>query len=126
MKNVLLIDDSEPILESLSEYLGLYLRDCTIRTAENGRQALEIIRSVPINVILTDLEMPHMNGFELAAYAKRHYPEIHVLVMTGRHCPETENRVRAIGAAQYIIKPFDVDIVTNLIAAHLESGYAVS
>jgi DNA-binding NtrC family response regulator len=126
MKNVLLIDDSEPILDSLSEYLGLYLRDCTIRTAENGRKAVELLRSLPIDVILTDLEMPLMNGFELAAYAKRHYPAIPVLIMTGRHSPETEITARALGAVQYITKPFDVDDVTNLIAAHLDSEHLAS
>ncbi len=126
MKNILLIDDSKPILDSLSAYLGFFLQNCTIRTADNGRAALEIMRSVPIDVILTDLEMPFMNGFELVAYAKMHYPEIPVLVMTGRHSPETEKRAMSIGASRYIVKPFDVDAVKNLIATQLEPGPLVS
>jgi DNA-binding NtrC family response regulator len=120
MKNILLIDDSKPILESLSEYLSYFLENCTVRTADNGRTAVEIMRSVPIDVILTDLEMPFMNGFELVAYTKRHYPAIPVLVMTGRHSPETEKRAMSIGASRYIVKPFDVDVIKNLIATQLK------
>ncbi len=126
MKNILLIDDSKPVLESLSAYLTHFLRDCTIRTADNGWTAVEIMRSVPIDVILTDLEMPFMNGFELVAYTKRHYPAIPVLVMTGRHSPETEKRAMSMGASRYIVKPFDVDAIKNLIATQLKSGSRVS
>ena len=121
MKNLLLIDDNKPVLESLSAYLSFFLRDCTVRTAENGMTALDIMRSEPIDVILTDLEMPVMDGFELVAYAKTHYPTIPVLVMTGRHCQETEHRAKSIGASEYIVKPFDADAVRNLIAARLEA-----
>jgi DNA-binding NtrC family response regulator len=120
MKNILLIDDNKPILDSLSAYLSYFLRNCTIRTADNGRTAVEIMRSVPIDVILTDLEMPFMNGFELVAYTKTHYPAIPVLVMTGRHSPEAEKRAMSIGASRYIVKPFDVDVIKNLIETHIE------
>jgi DNA-binding NtrC family response regulator len=126
VKNILLIDDSKPILDSLSSYLGFFLQNCTIRTADNGRTAVEIIRSVPIDVILTDLEMPFMNGFELVAYTKMHYPAIPVLVMTGRHSPETEKRAMSIGASRYIVKPFDVDVIKNLIATQLDPGSPAS
>lgn len=122
MKNVLLIDDNKPVLESLSAYLSFFLRDCMVRTAENGRKAMDIMRSEAIDVILTDLEMPVMDGFELVAYAKVHYPAIPVLVMTGRHCPETENRAKSIGASEYIVKPFDADSIRNMITARLEAG----
>ncbi len=120
MKNVLIIDDYRPVLDSLSAYLGFILQNCTIRTAENGRKAVEILRSVPIDVILTDLEMPVMDGFELMEYTKTHHPAIPVLVMTGSHSPDGEKRAKALGAAQYIVKPFDVDAITNLIADQLE------
>jgi len=122
MKNILLIDDNKPILDSLSAYLTHFLGNCTIRTADNGRTAVEIMRSVPIDVILTDLEMPFMNGFELVAYTKKHYPAIPVLVMTGCHSPETEKRALLVGASRYIVKPFDVDAIKNLIATQLEPG----
>ncbi len=120
MKNILLIDDSKPVLDSLSAYLSYFLRNCTIRTADNGRTAVEIMRSVPIDVILTDLEMPFMNGFELVAYTKTHYPAIPVLVMTGRHSAELEKKAMSIGASRYIVKPFDVDVIKNLIETHIE------
>ena len=87
---------------------------------------MEIMRSVPIDVILTDLEMPYMNGFELVAYAKTHYPEIPVLVMTGHHSPETEKKAMSIGASRYIVKPFDVDVIKTLIATQLEPSSLAS
>jgi DNA-binding NtrC family response regulator len=126
MKNILLIDDSKPILDSLSAYLGYFLEYCTIWTAENGRQAVEILRSVPIDVILTDLEMPFMNGFELMAYTKAHYPTIPVLIMTGLPSPETEKRAMSMGASRYIVKPFDTGVIKNLIETQLGAGTFVS
>ncbi len=122
MKNTLVIDDYKPVLESLSAYLGLFLQDCTVLVAANGRAATDIMKSTPIDVILTDLEMPEMDGFELMRYTKKHYPSVPVLVMTGCHSQEAETRARMNGAAQYIVKPFDVDTVTNMIAAQLKPG----
>ena len=126
MKNILLIDDCKPVLDSLAAYLGYFLGDCTIRTAENGRKAVEILRSMPIDVILTDLEMPFMNGFELVAFTKTHYPAIPVLVMTGRHSPEAEKRAMSLGASRYIVKPFDVTVIKSLIEDQLEPATLAS
>ncbi len=122
MKHILVIDDYKPVLESLSAYLGLFLQDCTVWAAESGTAAKEIIESTPIDVILTDLEMPGIDGYELMAYAKTHYPSIPILVMTGSHSLESETRARDGGAAQYIVKPFDVDAVTHLVAAQLKEN----
>ena len=126
MKNILLIDYCKPVLDSLAAYLGYFLGDCTIRTAENGRKAVEILRSMPIDVILTDLEMPFMNGFELVAFTKTHYPAIPVLVMTGRHSPEAEKRAMSLGASRYIVKPFDVTVIKSLIEDQLEPATLAS
>jgi DNA-binding NtrC family response regulator len=70
--------------------------------------------------------MPFMNGFELVAYTKMHYPAIPVFVMTGRHSQETEKKAMSIGASRYIVKPFDVDVIKNLIATQLDPGSLVS
>ncbi len=121
MKNVLVIDDYKPVLESLAAYLGLFLRDCTVWIAEDGKTATDIIQTTPIDIILTDLEMPRMDGFQLIDYAKAHYPSIPIFVMTGSHSLESEKRARKSGVVQYIVKPFDVNTVTNLIAAQLKS-----
>ena len=87
---------------------------------------MEILRSVPIDIILTDLEMPFMNGFELTAYTKAHYPTIPVLVMTGLPSPETEKKAISMGASRYIVKPFDTGVIKNLIETQLGAGTFVS
>lgn len=122
MKNLLVIDDDTLIRNALSTYLSFSLRNCLVRTAANGRQAMDIIRSEPVDVILTDIEMPDMDGFEVAEFAKRHFPAIPLLVMTGRHSPETEERAKALGASHYLIKPFEMSTITDLISAHLGAG----
>lgn len=71
VRTILLVDDSPFVAEALALRLGLFLKDCRILTAADGVAAVEILKSEPVDFIMTDLQMPVMNGYELIAYCKK-------------------------------------------------------
>jgi CheY-like chemotaxis protein len=119
MKNILLIDDNYYFLTGLSMNLCVYLKNCSILTARNGGQALEIMESVPVDLIVTDLEMPSMDGYELTASIKKKHPKLPVFAMTGYIAPETEKRLASLGAARCFAKPFGFKELADMITAEL-------
>ena len=119
MKNILLIDDNYYFLTGLSMNLGVYLKNCSILTARSGGQALEIMGSVPVDLVVTDLEMPSMDGYELTASIKKEHPELPVFAMSGYIAPETEKRLASLGAARCLAKPFGFKELADMIATEL-------
>jgi len=120
MKYVLLVDDEKPFLLSLSDGLSKFDADFRVITAENGLQAIEHLKALKIHLVITDLKMPEMDGFELLAYMSRKFPTVPVLVMTAFGTPEIESKVMAHGIAHYLEKPLDFNQVVDRIFEVLE------
>ncbi|MDA8169683.1 MAG: response regulator [Nitrospiraceae bacterium] len=105
-RRILLVDDQEEVLQSLAEGLSGPDEGFEILTAENGGKALEIFRAGhKIDLLVTDLEMPEMNGFELLANVKKDFPATAAIVLTGLLTPEIKERLKAIGDYVCIGKP---------------------
>ena len=64
MENILVIDDNIQLLEALAAVIETQLKDCNILTAGNGTEGIALIDSMPVSLILTDLDMPVMDGYE--------------------------------------------------------------
>jgi YesN/AraC family two-component response regulator len=79
MKNVLIVDDERPFLLSLTDGLAVYANDFTVVTALNGKEAVKVLDSTEVDLVVTDLRMPKMDGFELLAHMSGQYPNIVVL-----------------------------------------------
>ena len=78
---VLLVDDEPLLLQTLSAILEAHNFVC--RTATDGFQALRLLRETPPDIIISDLRMPIMSGFELLAIIRRRFPQIAVIVISG-------------------------------------------
>ena len=76
--NILLVDDELSCLDCLSEGLKLVNPDYQVFTAENGKIAVNVLENHQIDLVVTDLNMPVMDGFELLAYTKSNFPHIPV------------------------------------------------
>ncbi len=103
---ILIVDDSVSIRKYVS---GLFLEQgFKTETAANGREALEILKKRKIDLMITDLEMPHFNGYELieAVRKEEKYQEMPIVVLTGRTGTKFEEMSHALGADAYINKPF--------------------
>ena len=118
---VLAVDDTPSNLDLLNALLS---DDYKVKAAINGKKALELAVRDPIpDIILLDVMMPEMNGHEVCEILKRN-PEtapIPVIFITAMSQTEDEQQGLAMGAVDYITKPFDHDIVRARVSAHLKN-----
>ncbi len=120
MKKVLIVDDDESFLLSLIDGFKAYEDKFSITTANDGLEAVEALKKEKISLVLTDLKMPRMDGFELVAHLSSSYPEIPVIVMTAFGTPEMEDNLRDMGTFQYIEKPIDFALLVEKILKGLQ------
>jgi CheY-like chemotaxis protein len=122
MKNVLVVDDEKPFLKSLTDGLSVYATQFNVLTAENGEKAIKILDSKEIDLLVTDLNMPVMNGLELLAHMSKHYPTIPAIVITAFGTPTIEKKLKSMGPFLYIEKPLDIDSLAKKILEGLSSS----
>lgn len=103
-ESILVVDDSLEMLELLQRQLkGMNL---VTFQASNVPDAIELLKYTTVSLLITDLQMPEINGMQLVHYVKEHYPELPVLVVTGY--PSISGAVEAVksGVIDYLVKPF--------------------
>jgi two-component system response regulator HydG len=117
-KNILLVDDHKPFRDSLAKILeGEGLR---VFPANDGEEALDILRNEFIHLVLTDLKMPKMDGVELLKVAKTIHPEVEVILITGYGTVDTAVTAMKDGAFDYIQKPFKPREILKLVRKAIE------
>lgn len=106
---LLVVDDDPALLQALPHMLRLRLQNLHVDTAESAQLALELARVQSYDVIVSDIKMPGMDGFDLLAALQDLRPETPVLLITGHG--EHDLAIRALrgGAYDYILKPIDRD-----------------
>jgi CheY-like chemotaxis protein len=116
---ILVLDDNREILEAVKTRLCRYIRDCTVITASDGVEGKEILRTQPVDMILTDLSMPVVNGYMLIEHVKKHYPSVPICVMTANCSPDVVRKLQAMGVGRWIEKPFKLENVARMVAEEL-------
>jgi CheY-like chemotaxis protein len=116
VKNILLVDDDQRFLEALAEALREHGDQWNILAAGNGKQGAEIIASRSVDLVVTDLRMPAMDGYDLLAFIKKKKPDTPVVVMTADDSREVEQRLLSHGITQCLIKPVNYSEVVRAIA----------
>ena len=115
MKNVLIVEDSKAIrsmmrvsLEEMGEFFAV--------EAGNGFEALKTLPTRRFNLIITDINMPDINGLELISFVKSNaaYKDIPLIIVSTEKSEEDKKRGIALGAAGYVVKPFKKE---DLVAA---------
>ncbi|NOY70313.1 MAG: response regulator [Deltaproteobacteria bacterium] len=104
--NILLVDDDKAWLLLLKKELEAYADSFSIIAVDTGRDALEALRQHHITMMVTDLRMPEIDGFQLSSHVFKNYPDIPVIVSTAFNRPKTKAVVLKSGATDYITKPF--------------------
>ncbi|QLG86755.1 diguanylate cyclase [Chitinibacter bivalviorum] len=126
MKNdsyILVVDDQMANIESLGESLA---DQYDVRFALSGQSALEVIAKSKPDLILLDIMMPDMNGYEVCRVLQSHpdTAQIPVIFITALATPEEETQGLDAGAVDYIVKPFNPSIVRARVRNHLALKYA--
>jgi EAL domain-containing protein (putative c-di-GMP-specific phosphodiesterase class I) len=110
---ILLVDDERALLEVWSEILGH--AGWTVETAGNGAAALEILTRSSFDAILTDIDMPGLNGLQLLRAIRVRDLDVPVVLMTGN--PRTDTAIQAVeqGALRYLVKPVPAATLTEAV-----------
>ena len=119
MKNILLIDDDPGFLKTLKEELSNYNEDWKVLTAENGKHGVDIIASYSVDLVVTDLRMPVMDGYEVLTYLREKRPAMPFIVMTGDDSREAGQRLRSLGIEQCISKPCQFSEIVRVISSRI-------
>jgi two-component system, NtrC family, response regulator PilR len=116
----ILVVDDEP---SMREMLRIVLRrdGYEVLIAENGKQALERLRSEPIDLLLSDIRMPDLSGVEVLRAAKDLNRDIVAFMMTAYASTDTAVEAMRLGAVDYFTKPFSMDELRLKVRQHLET-----
>lgn len=115
---LLVVDDEQSQREALSGFLKKIKYD--VITADSGEKALAQLKQRTIDLVLTDMRMPEMDGSQLLIEAKKLNPDIDVIVMTAFGSVETATNAMKNGAADFITKPVDLEQLELTIKKALE------
>jgi putative nucleotidyltransferase with HDIG domain len=115
---VLIVDDEPDITAVLSDVLSE--QGYEVRTAQDGRMGLELFRAEPAHIVISDLKMPEMGGLELLGAIREIDSEATVIMMTGYATVETAIEALKTGAYDYILKPFKVGELLQIVRRAFE------
>src|SRR3989304_4655766 len=121
MKNILIVDDEALILLCLERCL----RDegYNVMAASNGMEAVEVLGRANVDLMITDLNMPLMDGFELVNHVSESNPSMPVVVMSGNLDAEVSRKLFGLGARYCLDKPFEMKELCRRVSALLGRGF---
>jgi DNA-binding NtrC family response regulator len=114
-RRVLIVDDEADVRGLLEDFLTP--KGYQVRSVADGVEALRAIREEAPDVVLLDVDMPRLGGIEVLAAVKSHAPDVKVIMISGKASLETAKKALAYGAFDYISKPFDMDHLSEVVAA---------
>ncbi|MWV42052.1 response regulator [Paenibacillus sp. HJL G12] len=107
MYKLLLVEDEEDVRDGLIEEIDWKSHGFqVVDTAENGREAAELFEKYIPDVVVTDIQMPFMNGLELAGWIREHYPTTKIIILTGFDEFEYAQKAIKLQIDEYVLKPF--------------------
>ena len=121
---ILLVDDNEEILSFIADDLEDKYK---VITALNGQAAMDILREQPVQLVISDVMMPVIDGFELCRIIKSDFESSHipVILLTARNTLQSKLAVMANGAKAYIAKPFSPEFLQVQIANLLSNRHKI-
>jgi adenylate cyclase len=125
-KTILVVDDNEMNRDMLSRRLNR--QGFTVEMAEHGQMALEMLAERPYALLLLDVMMPRMNGYEVLEYLKSHEATRHIPVIMISAVDDLDSVVKCIelGADDYLFKPFNPILLKARVQASLRRAEAAS
>lgn len=117
---LLLVDDDRALLDALSSTIEFHLRPLLLDACDTGAKALDLAKANGYDAMIVDVNMPNMNGLELLCAVKHLQPHTSVLLISAYTDEATIARAFAVGASEFIPKPFDRDQIVSAVRHTLE------
>jgi len=114
-KRILVVDDEEDLTWTISRRLNNGKKQLEILCANSGKAALKMLSENKIDLLLTDLRMPEISGFQLIDEVINKYPETRVVVMTAYGSSDIKERLENFSNIGYIEKPFEINELRRLV-----------
>ncbi len=112
-KTVLTVDDSKTMRDMVS--FTLQSAGYKVVEADDGKSALELLAKQKVDLVITDLNMPHMDGFELVTHLRSRSEFVPILILTTEYDQQKKERGKLAGATGWIVKPFSPEKLVNIV-----------
>jgi len=122
MNRILVVEDDEPLRHLLCQVVGI--AGFSVAGVGDGRDALELLRSEPFDLVLLDVWVPRLSGLEILSTLRSEGAQPKAIVMTADDTPETVLRAVKEQAYQYVVKPFSMAALIELIHKALQTAPA--
>jgi CheY-like chemotaxis protein len=122
MQNVLVVDDEKTLLMIMTGRFEDYKDRFNVFTAGNGKEAVKVLESEEIDLVVTDLKMPEMDGIELIAYMSNKFPSVPTIAVSAYCTPEIQNKLKGLGALRVMDKPVNLDLLAESVLSGLEQS----
>jgi CheY-like chemotaxis protein len=117
LPRLLVVDDDDSVVNVLQEYFAT--AGYQVEFAQHGGDALTLIQHDPPDVVLLDIVMPGMNGVEVLQRILALHAALPVIILTARADPALAQQTRALGAFEYVTKPFEFSHLAQVVSSAL-------
>ncbi len=124
--NILLVDDYVPVRRMIKEIIEANPDMQVIGELNDGREVLKFLKESPANLVLMDISMPNLGGFEATRKVKKDHPEVKVLILTIHKYVEYAQQAMSLGAEGYLLKEEVDDELLPAISCLRKGGTFIS
>jgi DNA-binding response OmpR family regulator len=115
LKKVLIVDDEETLTWSMAKSLSKDKDKYEVMIANNGKEALSLLKKDKIDLVISDIRMPDINGLDLLVRIKMEHPQTKVIIMTAYGSSDVQKEANRRGSLFYIEKPFEINDIRKII-----------
>jgi len=115
LKKVLIVDDEETLTWSMAKSLSKDKDKYEVIIANNGKEALTLLKSNKIDLVISDIRMPDINGLDLLVKIRKDYPDTKVIIMTAYGSSDVQKEANRRGSLYYVEKPFEISDIRKIV-----------
>jgi len=123
MQNVLVVDSNKTMLRTLTGLLKSQGGFLNVFAATNTRQAIELLQKTSIDLVITAIHLPKVDGFRLVSKLTKDYPSIKVIIMTGNAHPLLRASIKRFPSAVHLDQSHDISMLTKRVFTELQIDY---
>lgn len=117
VSTVLVVEDDDALTEALRD--TLHLAGYQVMTAVDGKDALKQLAQTPVDLVVSDIQMPNMDGHSLLKRIKSLYADVPVMLMTAYGTIQQAVDAMRDGAVDYLVKPFEAEVLVNMVSRYV-------